>query len=100
MSCAPTSACRRWMLKLRRTGGSMISAEEFIKSQENEVRRYETPHGVFEIRDRWELDADRPSGFRLVTCEYAVKDDAGNKVWKPCREGVSFSEIEPFERAA
>ncbi len=77
-----------------------MTAEEFIKSQEGVERGHETEHGVFIIRDRWVLDASRPSGFRLDTCEYAVKDETGATVWKPCAEGVHFSDIEPFERVA
>lgn len=52
---------------------------------------------VYVIRDLWEEDASTPSGVRLQRCEYKMKDDAGQPHWRPCREGVSFREIEPYE---
>lgn len=60
-------------------------------------RVYEESGCVYVIRDVWREDAARPSGVSLERCEYAVKDSAGNQQWLPCREGVSFSEIEPYE---
>lgn len=63
-----------------------------------EERKYETPEGVFIIRDQWV--ANLGVGVRLDRCEYAVKGDDGAKVWKPCCEGVLFADIEPFEKVA
>ncbi len=54
------------------------------------MRRYDTEQGVYLIRDQMD-EAGRFAG-----CEYAVKSDDGT-VWKPCAEGVLFSDIEPYE---
>lgn len=64
-----------------------------------EERRHEYEGDVFIIRDVWVKDARRPSGERLMRCEYKTRVD-GKIVWKPCYEGVLFSDIEPFEKAA
>jgi hypothetical protein len=50
--------------------------------------------GLYRIRDVRDTPDSR---FR---CEYATIDEAGNTVWKPCREGVNFDEIQPFEPIA
>ncbi|MDL2203532.1 hypothetical protein QQF51_12775 [Brucella intermedia] len=57
----------------------------------NGARRYETDLGVFLIRDVHD-EKGRFSG-----CEYAVKAEDGSEMWKPCAEGVLFSDIEPYE---
>ncbi|MCK3776225.1 hypothetical protein MZK49_05710 [Ensifer sesbaniae] len=50
------------------------------------------------IRDIWKINENNEmTGFK--TCEYAVKDEAGNKVWTRCKQGVDFADIEPFEVA-
>ena len=64
-----------------------------------EERRHEYEGKVFIIRDVWVKDANRPSGERLLHCEYKTK--VGRKaVWKPCFEGVLFADIEPFGKAS
>lgn len=35
---------------------------------------------------------------RWIVCQYATKDEDGNKVWHRCTEGAAFDEIEPFEK--
>ena len=66
-----------------------------------EERKQEWAGSLYVIRDVWDAELS-PEGFktRLERCEYAVKNDENQTVWKPCREGVEFSEIEPFEDAA
>lgn len=56
-----------------------------------DVRRHETEQGVYIIRDL------QDEGERFTGCEYAVKAEGGGEIWKPCAEGVLFSEIEPYE---
>lgn len=51
---------------------------------------------LYLLRDVWLLDED-DTIFCLKTCEYATKDEAGNKVWTRCPEGVDFCDIEPYE---
>lgn len=53
-------------------------------------RVYEETGCVYVIRDVWD-------GKRLVRCEFKTKGSNGEEHWRPCREGVSFSEIEPYE---
>lgn len=60
-------------------------------------RVYNDNGSVYVIRDLWAEDASRPSGVRLERCEYKTKDFEGKVHWKPCREGVLFSDIEPYE---
>lgn len=60
-------------------------------------RVYNESGSVYVIRDLWEADATSSAGVKLQRCEYKIKDDAGVPHWRPCREGVSFSEIEPYE---
>ena len=64
-------------------------------------RRTEWNGGLYIIRDVWEMTPG-PEGFkgRLERCEYAVKNDEGHTIWKPCIEGVLFADIEPFEKVA
>lgn len=66
-----------------------------------EERKHEWAGSLYVIRDIWDTELS-PEGFktRLGRCEYAVKNDENQTVWKTCREGVEFSEIEPFEDAA
>lgn len=66
-----------------------------------EPRIYTVDAGTFIIRDVKEMYAS-PEGFktRRLGCEYAINDGQGGSLWKPCGEGVLFSEIEPFEAAA
>ncbi|PDT82924.1 hypothetical protein [Sinorhizobium sp. BJ1] len=65
-----------------------------MKPGYGEERRHKHEGSLYRIRDVWGDDG------RLVRCEYATKTDGGSTVWFPCREGVLFSEIEPFEKAA
>jgi hypothetical protein len=52
---------------------------------------YEYGHRLYVIRDV--LTSDRRfAGF----CQYKTQRADGLVVWKPCREGVNFSEIEPL----
>ncbi|TAX57122.1 hypothetical protein ELI01_18765 [Rhizobium leguminosarum] len=76
-----------------------MTPQEFIDSQKGVTRRHLHDGKVYVIRDVWTLDASKPSGYRLVTCQYATKKN-GVKTWVNCPEGVMFSEIEPFEAAA
>lgn len=57
------------------------------------VRRHVTEYGVYLIRDQQDEKG------RFAGCEYAVKSDDG-EIWKPCAEGVLFSDIEPYEARA
>jgi hypothetical protein len=59
-------------------------------------RVYEHEGCVFVIRDIWREDQSKASGVSLERCEYKTKKDGGIR-WVPCREGVSFSEIEPYD---
>jgi hypothetical protein len=77
-----------------------MTPQEFIESQKGITRRHDHDGSVYVTRDVWALDPSRVSGFKLVTCQYATKDEVGDTIWADCREGVAFSEIEPFEDAA
>ena len=55
------------------------------------VRHYGHDGKVYRIRDVFS------TGGVFQTCEYATKDEAGLAVWTPCREGVAFADIKPFE---
>lgn len=55
---------------------------------------------VYLIRDVWIIVDEENERVRFKTCEYAVKNEAGSSVWTRCNEGVSFADIEPFEKAA
>ncbi len=63
-------------------------------------RRHEHDGKVYRIRDVWSV-SNRLNGRVLARCEYATKEGRrGQTVWHPCREGVSFAEIEPFEQVS
>ncbi|RVK79357.1 hypothetical protein CN157_09200 [Sinorhizobium meliloti] len=49
------------------------------------------------IRDIWIID-DNDELVGLKTCEYGIKgEDGKGTIWKPCRQGVNFADIEPYE---
>lgn len=62
-------------------------------------RRYSMPaeqewgRNLYVVRDVLTSDL-RFAGF----CQFKTIRDDGVVVWKPCREGVEFSEIEPLRR--
>ena len=58
----------------------------------SQERRYEHNGAVYIIRDV--LNDDGSFG---GSCEYAVTSETGNVRWLPCREGVTFEEIQPFQ---
>jgi hypothetical protein len=59
------------------------------------AERVHTKDGcVYVIRDVWEHG--EPGKRKLLRCEYKVPGGPHGR-WLPCREGVSFSEIQPYE---
>lgn len=65
-----------------------------------QARVHLQPNGdVFVIRDVWSDGGNEyRKGLSLMRCEYAVH--RGNEIeWKPCAEGVRFSDIEPYRNA-
>ena len=61
--------------------------------QHGSERRYEHNGAAYIIRD---VLTDEGT---FMACEYAVKSESGHVRRLPCREGVFFEEIQPFEYA-
>lgn len=76
--------------------GALMLAGQFTRK----ARRYWKGSALYVIRDIWQRSPGRPSGVRLMRCEYAMRNPNGSKKWVRCIEGVEFSAIQPLRYRA
>ncbi|MFD1326748.1 hypothetical protein [Mycoplana ramosa] len=77
----------------------VISLAHTLTPFTSDERRYEQDGMTYVFRDQYQVDENGNRHGRIQV-QYATKHEDGNTVWKPCREGVNFSEVEPFEAVA